>query len=194
MISRAVKAATDMLSSELNKHFNKQFGEIDKKYNTLTAENDNLKSKVDTMRAKIDSLLIKIAEQDSTIAAQEKLTKDALRWSNKIEQYSRRENLKIHGLKVEEHEECCEVVARMITKDLGIHLKDGDIAIAHPIPTRVQKTSADGVPFPPPIIVKFSTAARNRRDEVIKRRRQLKGSGQVVYEDLTELNVDLVYF
>ena len=140
------------------------------------------------MQAKIDSLLIKIAEQDSTIAAQEKLTKDALRWSNKIEQYSRRENLKIHGLKVEEHEECCDVVARMITKDLGIHLKDGDIAIAHPIPTRVQKTSADGVPFPPPIIVKFSTAARNRRDEVIKRRRQLKGSGQVVYEDLTELN------
>ena len=67
-------------------------------------------------------MLTKVATQDSTIAAEEMLTKDALRWSNKIEQYDRRENLKIHGLKVEEHEEWREVVARMITKDLGIHL------------------------------------------------------------------------
>ena len=50
----------------------------------------------------------------------------------------------------------------------------------------------DGQPLRPPVIVRFSSSARDRRDEIIKRRKQLKGSGIVIYEDLTERNQKLL--
>ena len=122
------------------------------------------------------------------------LAEKALAHASSNEQYSRRNNIKILGLKLEENENCRLAACKLITNTLGIALKDGDVAVAHILPRRINRSDDQGVADerPDPIIVRFSSAGRDCRDEVIKRRRQLKGTGKVIYEDLTEMNAKLL--
>jgi CTP-dependent riboflavin kinase len=77
----------------------------------------------------------------------------------------------------------------LLKDKLGINSKAADIDAAHILP---KQTKPDGSQDekPPNIIVKF--AKRETRDEAIQRRRQLKGSGVVILEDLTQMNVKLM--
>ena len=101
--------------------------------------------------------------------------------------------MKIYGLERGENENCRLAVSNLIT-NVGIPLKEGDIATAHPLPRRNDRNDGDqnAQERPLPVIVQFSSAARDRRDEALKRRKQLKGSKTVIYEDLTEMNSRLM--
>ena len=196
MINRAVQAAVGTLAAsltdDLHVYFDNKFQEYSESQDNLKAEICELKNRVSTLENKVDSLTNQLRQQSNLIDCQEKRTNEVMRWAYNNEQYSRRENIKIHGLQVKDDEDCRLKVINLLKKDLGIKIKNEDISVAHPVPRKIQKNNVDGEPLPNPIIVKFSPLARERRDETIKKRRQLKGSGVVIFEDLTDLNAKLI--
>lgn len=111
---------------------------------------------------------------------------------NAIEQYSRRNNVRIFGIPEDskptengqnsnESSETTtqKVVAQLNEKIQGLNLQVGDIDIAH----RLGKVT-DG--FTRPIIVKF--VARQKRNHVMTNRKQFKGTDIFINEDLTNIN------
>ena len=197
LVKRAVQAAVDMLSQDLNNYFDKQLQAINDKHNVLNSENTLLKTQVSSLQSEVNILTQKVADQSSIIDNYEQKINDALIWANKNEQYSRRNNLKIHGLRVKQNESYCDATSRLFKDSLGIDLNEGDITIAHPVPRRIRNQDAGAgnskKPSPPdPVIVVFSAAARDQREEAIKQRKKLKGQGMAIYEDLTSMNIKLL--
>ena len=189
------------------------------KYNTRASQRDlNLNNKEQS--SDLASISITKRELDALIAAaiedaarrtealfaeklavmEEKLTeKDAqirdLRTAvNDLEQYSRRSHLRIHGLDVPAGTETKTAVCNLVAK-----LKDGEgktislspqeIDAAHPLPRRTSDSST-GRKRPAAIIVRFF--ARDTRDKILRARRQLKGRGMSISEDMTAQNASLL--
>lgn len=139
--------------------------------------------------------------------------------NNRLEQYSRRSNLRILGLEMEEHADCKQIVANFLSEKLkdragnSITVTRDDLDAAHPLPVRATpalnasttrrhtrssaaandaapaSTSTTGPP-PKPIIVRFH--ARELRDKIIRSRRSLKSTGLTIQEDLTAANAKLL--
>ena len=104
--------------------------------------------------------------------------------SNNNEQYSRRTSVRVHGVQTVQNENTTELIVNMCTEKLGVALTTNDIEACHRL--RAPRRNGEGPPRPPPIIVMLNR--RQKRDEVIKNRRELKGSRVVISEDLTRLN------
>ena len=95
------------------------------------------------------------------------------RHSTENEQYSKKTNTIIFGLKEAEGENCSTVVTEIIEKKLTKKVNAGDIVCVLRIP---------GKTMPAPIIVQFSN--RELKLDNMKRRRLLKGTGIVIADDL----------
>ncbi|XP_063959079.1 uncharacterized protein LOC129254761 isoform X2 [Lytechinus pictus] len=107
-----------------------------------------------------------------------------------IEQYSRRNNIRILGVKVTPEEDTDAVVVD-VAKRIGVQMNAVDIDRSHRLPSR--QTSRDELHSSsksPAIIVKFTSF--KSKQQMMKHRRRLKGSGVVVVEDLTKKNADLL--
>ena len=99
---------------------------------------------------------------------------------DKLEQYGRRENIKIYGIPESANEDTTDVVVKL-GNQLGVNLVRSDISIAHRLPGGRNKEKPAG------IIAKF--VRRERKIEVMKRKKMLKELKQSVFivEDLTAL-------
>jgi hypothetical protein len=196
IVQNAVKMANRALTNELKQYFEEKLEKLQDKQDELQNENDRLKAEVTSLSTVVTSLKSEVDQLSTSDAERTEKINETIKWANRNEQYSRRNNLKIHGIKLGDGENCRLAVCKVLTEDLGIHLKEGDVAVAHIVPGKRKPgrndDGEDREPPPPPIIVRFSEAARDRRDEAIKRRRQLKGTGTVIYEDLTTLNAKLI--
>lgn len=102
--------------------------------------------------------------------------------ANDNEQYSRRCNVRIHGIPEKKDENCYEVVTEFCKQDLGCEFGVHEIDRTH----RVGKPKDDS---PRVLIVKF--CSYQSKAKVMKSRRNLKGSSMYVNEDLTAFNKDL---
>lgn len=159
--------------------------QIDKKLEILTStlfelrtENDLLKkileqtqNQVNSLEEESQSLRIQCAEQKEQI--------------NVLEQYSRRESIRVFGIQGDRKEEtpaeCEKKILHMIQNVLGLRdIDSAKISTLH----RVGRVTTNK---PRPVIIKF--VSRKDRDQVIKTRNRLKGSNVVITEDLTKLNV-----
>ena len=108
--------------------------------------------------------------------------------ANDSEQYSRRNSLRIRGLSCEGTSTMSAVVNFLETKlDMKV-ISPEDIVAAHLLPVN-QRSSTSG-PQIPTILLKFWN--RQLRDNVIRKRKLLRGSDYSVDEDLTALNIQLV--
>ena len=101
LISRAVNAAVHTLTVDLNAHFDK----LNKIQVNLESENRDLKTQLEKLQKTVDVLTTKLDETSSKMDDKESQIIDALKWSNRNEQYSRRHNIKIQGLEVEENQD-----------------------------------------------------------------------------------------
>lgn len=188
MIARAVQAALKSFRDDLDATYNAKFAKIESKQTTLVDENTQLRDSVDKLEDQIDKLSQLVASQgDTIIDLQEKLLK-CRKHANRNEQYSRKNNLKISGLPYQDKNQCGAAVCEFVRSKLGYAIQDGDVKVAHPVQPR-RRPNAQGPPRPL-IIVRFRS--RQVRHEVLSRRRVLKGSGTVIHEDLTALNMELV--
>ena len=100
--------------------------------------------------------------------------------ANENEQYSRRCNVRIHGIPEVESENCYEVVVDFFRKDLRCEVNESEIDRTH----RVGKRQAGYKPRA--IIVKF--CSYQSKAKVMKSKTILKGKPLFVNEDLTAVN------
>ena len=112
-----------------------------------------------------------------------------------LEQYSRKDNIKITGLKdsseANETENITESVIKL-AKKIDVDLKATDISVSHRIQTGNKAKGKEKKPDP--IIVKF--VRRDSKIEMLKNKKKLKNSdyGEVyISEDLTKLRSRMLY-
>ena len=106
---------------------------------------------------------------------------------NNLEQYTRRNSVRIYGVDDRDKKETCIEPARKVVKlakdKLELDITTADIDIAH----RTGAFTGDGNR---PIICKF--VSRITKHEVVKARRKLKNTATVIKEDLTVQNAKLL--
>lgn len=102
---------------------------------------------------------------------------------DRLEQYSRRNNIIIYGIKESTNENVDDLVLSFLREKMKINCKIEDFERAHRIgQPKTRKTRA--------IIVKF-TSYRTKA-EIYKNKSSLKGTTYLVKEDLTKYRVDLL--
>lgn len=148
----------------------------------------------------IDSKLQKLNDVERSVSANSTEVNNLTNRLDHLEQYSRRNNIRILGVKTTPGENTDDIV-RDVAHRIGITISAGDIDRSHRLhrpgntPERSQGSYANatrtGNTAPPPIIVKFTSY--QPKFQMIKNRRKLKGSGIVVVEDLTRKNANLLF-
>ena len=116
-------------------------------------------------------------------------TRASLLASNDNEQYSRRNNLRLCGLKSVQNEDCRVTATKFIRETLHVSISDTDVDVAHMTTGSLQPTT-DGQQRRPTMLVRF--CRRDVRDRVIRNRRALKGTSFAITEDLTNLNIKMM--
>ena len=106
--------------------------------------------------------------------------------NDKMEQYSRRENLRIFGINEEanETEDVLEAKVIELAGDIGVEIKPDDISVAH----RMGKPREGGRP----VIVRF--CHRKKKYEMMRNKKKLKGRQRKVYinDDMTSLRAKMM--
>ena len=176
-VSRALenvstKQDINMLRSEMDK----MFASVTKKIEVMEGEIYDLKRDQEGLTNQI------VAMREENVEVKERLFEQECAFKE-LEQYGRRNNLKIYGLKEkrvgdkgETVEETIDSVCQMCKDKLGVTVRRDDIAIAHRLgEKRAGKERST--------IVRF--VRRTLRNEVVGARRALKGSSIVVADDLS---------
>ena len=132
--------------------------EIYKKFQDYEKEIKEKDEEIKNLKADVMNLRIQINEQNHTL--------------DKHEQYSRRNCLLLHGVAKNNNESTDDVVMKM-----GEEIRDIDIDRTH----RIGEAKSDGKSRP--IIIKL--ARYNTRNNVFRKKKQLKGSGVSITESLT---------
>jgi hypothetical protein len=135
---------------------------------------------------KLDPIMNIREELFSCLEKQRLETKYAL---DSIEQYSRRENIKINGVKEDEGEDLIKKITK-IAEDIDVQINYADISTIHRMGKRSQGK-------PRPVICRF--VARHKKEELIKNRKKLKDFPEykgVVYinDDLTPLRYKIMSY
>ena len=142
-------------------------------------------------------LMTKIEAQNKVIQGLQARVVEVENYANRLEQYTRRCNLRIHGLRADGRESYKEAVAKFISSKLkdkdgnAVTVSASDLDAAHPLPPRQVASGASSGPLPKPkdqLIAKFHS--RELRDKVLIARRSLAGSGIAITEDLTQRNAN----
>lgn len=197
----------EILSKKLKELENEVKSEIQKELESVRTEVAELSRKVKTMESIADTLrnnvsdvendIFKLKEENSNLIKDNESMKEMLieretqlkilnEKSNNLEQYTRRNSVRVYGITDKKNETPDETAIRVIklAKDkLNISLQQTDIDVAH----RMGRHNNDGNR---PIICKF--VRRYVKTEVMKVRRKLKGSAIVIREDLTHENAKLL--
>ena len=123
-------------------------------------------------------------ELKSTKVAVEKVKRETQKQAfemDKLEQYSRRENVKISGIPVREDENTNQLVVELASK-VGVDLKEDDISVSHRLPQRNPNR-------PKPILVKF--VRRDKKTALMKAKKTLRTRSDLKHiyidEDLTRM-------
>ena len=146
---------------------------------------DKIGPRLDYCEGQIHDIMIKLDAIETKQTTHDEIAYKVSRIKTELddlEQYGRRNNLRINGIPEKADENTTELVKTLANDKLGVSLDDRDFDRSH----RVGKPGAR----PRPILVKFTNyTARNL---VIKQRRKLKGSRISINEDLTKKNQDLL--
>lgn len=137
-----------------------------------------LKVTIDRNTEVIRQLELSLQERDNKIL---KLEQQLSEKTDSLEQYQRRQCLRIFGIPEQDGEDTDNIAIDVASK-IGVKLETCDIDRSH----RVGKKSDR----PRPVIVKFISYRKRR--EVFQNKKQLKGSGITVREDLTQIRYKLL--
>ena len=138
-----------------------------------------LRETIERNSAIIEKLQAALCDRDERINT---LEKQLVKKTDELEQYQRRQCLRIFGVKEEEGEDS-DVQCIEVAKKISVNLDVADIDRCH----RIGKREAGK---PRPIIVKF--VSYRKRNELFRNKRQLKGSGITIREDLTKQRHNLL--
>ncbi|KAK3088586.1 hypothetical protein FSP39_020918 [Pinctada imbricata] len=169
--------------------------EFDKRLNEIEEKNDKIKGhlqeQIDGLSMENEVLREKLAEKNKQIMEQKTTISDAMRIaqeaqvrSNYNEQYSRKSNIKIYGMKEEKKEDTPEEVIRMLSDVANVVLREDEIVAAHRIPGRAGQNR--------PILLKVKNTSVKSR--IMKKRSVVKKlvHGLRLADDVTKLNSSLI--
>ena len=154
---------------------------------TVKAANQALLEIVSSLRDEVRSLRTAIADRDATITALQSELQLLQEDHDALEQYGRRNGLRISGLPEKENEDTTTAIVDLANEVLKVEppLQREDISISH----RLKKPRNARAQEPAPIIVRF--LRRVDRNRVISERKKLKDYNQdqdiqiYLNEDLT---------
>ena len=188
LIQKAVTAAMEVIRAE----FAKRLSEFEKRFKDFETELTRIDEKCEDVENRLAALETNSNGDDGSghdqqaqsqqLEAIRQETRQFMQIANDTEQYNRRNNLRIHGLNIQQDTNCCQAVREFVQSRLHVDLRDEDIDIAHVLPSRGGQPNRT-----PAVIVRFQR--REKRDNVLRARRVLKGTQYSVSEDLTSLNV-----
>ena len=164
---------TKCVEKAIEKHLEKIIEEQERQKGTIF----DLELQLDKKEEELNNM--KTLMQGMTTSL-EKLKADV----NSLEQYSRRNCLRIFGVVESDGENTSELVMELARNNLQVNIEQSDIDRSH----RIGRSHERG--HPRDIIVKFTSY--RVRDMVIKNRKKLKGTKIVIKEDLTRANHNLL--
>jgi len=146
--------------------------------------NESLKNSLEEARSSIRTLEAELGALREDLNRQNDQHKKR---ADELEQYTRRNSLRIFGVTEREQEDTDQLVVDLAAEKLGINISRADIDRSH----RVGRT-ADPADKKKPraILVKFATYQVRR--QVFNNKKKLKGSNVTVREDLTAHRAGLV--
>ncbi|XP_033730300.1 uncharacterized protein LOC117319636 [Pecten maximus] len=166
-----VKKLKEELQTEIHRENEELVNSLKWRISTLGTENEDLKESVNVLEQRETDSEANIGDLENQL--------------NDLEQHGRKNSIRISGLRDpsarESVEECVKNVVEFANTQLTVPLCPEDIDIAHRLGgfDTARKRS---------VIVKFTH--RRKKQEIIRARRILRGSGFTVSEDLTRTNRD----
>lgn len=189
------------LQEDLKKHFKEELDKVYDRIGKLEQKHQEADKVITTMRNDLSDMevdLARVVNENRELKKKNKDLKETIdetKYANKVnemhvnelEQYTRRNNIRIYGIddrnKEESSAETTTRVINFLKSKLDIDLSSRDINIAH----RIGRFREDGNRV---IICRF--VSRMNRNEIIKKRTKLKGTAFVIREDLTNKNAKLL--
>ena len=174
--------------------------DMEKRENKLQEILDEKLASLHDLEASIDTKLSQLRDLSSTVGDNTSKVNELANRLDHIEQYSRRNNIRLLGVKATPNEDTDKIVCD-IARQIGVDISPNDIDRSHRLPNRrsadhdsnesyANAAARNNSAPPPPIIVKFMS--HKAKFQMMKNRRKLKGSGTVIVEDLTKKNVNLL--
>ena len=191
IVSDALKSTEffEAIENAVRKAVKKQIEKVMERLERSEGQIFELEASMEKKSKEITSLKKQIESQEDSI-------RNLQAEMNSLEQYSRRNCLLVFGVKEERSENTTEVVSGIVSEHLDIKLTKDDIDRSHRLQPR-RRPDDNGptqgrnkAPPPKPIIVKFTTY--RVRNEILSKRRLLKGTGIGIDENLTRINAELL--
>lgn len=135
----------------------------------------------------VSGMMAEIAKlrQQSEASPASSQNRDAMDAVDRLEQYGRRENVRIYGLEETPRENTTLKVIELAA-DMGVQLKADDISISHRLPISRRRQGADAKK---PVIVKF--VRRSSKEQLMRKKKELRNKESrrrvFIEEDLTPL-------
>lgn len=178
-LSTALKSVSENIRkevvTEVKGYVKEQTDQLQQHLNCIELDVANLQDEIGKRDKKIEEI------QDILLVQQRKINEGILA-SNRNEQYSRKNNIRIRGLPETQNENLREDFTKKLQQITGVHI-DGyyDIVAIHRIPSRTT---------PRQVIVKFFNS--DIKYLVMKNRQTLRKAGIYVSEDITKRNIQLI--
>ena len=173
-----LKVMKEAVMQAIEAKFQELFTRIDEQAGQIL----DLQHKVESSQRDLGTLRSN-AEKDRHLIA--KLQADL----NNQEQYSRRNCLRIFGVPETDKESTDDIVCQIANRNLGVDLRRDDIDRSHRVQRRSPASSESSKPRA--IIVKMTSYRHRQR--LLMNRKELKGTGLSICEDLTESNRSLLH-
>jgi len=184
----AAKMETKM--TEMNTNYEKKIENLTQSILNETQkqkkENESYKEEKKINDKKVDQLNQRLVNETEKLKTENNVYKEKF---NDLEQYGRRNNIRITGIKNDSLNqttaETTRQVREMLKNQMDVEVGENEIDIAH----RLGKFD-ENKPTNRPIIVKF--VSRQKRMEVMSNAKKLKETNFFINEDLTRLNHEVL--
>ena len=190
-IISTVETLTNQMEIRIKKNLESELEKkIEKKLNKKLEE--KLKEKTAELNDRLDSLVyenVQLREEVDTFKNSqsecEKYTKEAMERSNRNEQYSRKNNVKIMGVD-EQESESEELLTERVTSILAavakVKVEETKIMALHRIPGKSG--------MPKPVLLKLTN--NSVKTSIMKKRQEMKRAGFRLVDDVTKHNTTLI--
>ena len=184
IIKDAIDKAAERMKAEFTAVIEEKFSKLESQ---ILDRIDALEKYKDDAEKTVQNLRDEIMEMKTQISRNLHNAREAWKTANHVAQYTRRSNVRVFGIPEEDGENCKLRICELINSKLqaGIVTME-DIGAAHRVPSK--KSKEEGTPQP--IIVRFTD--REKKTEVLKLRKKLKGQKIGINEDVTVDNMKLI--
>lgn len=186
-LTNSFNMSIDRLVNSITSQFNRRVDVLETSIFDANTRIDGLENEIKKLKSENTNLHDELAVANAKVRS---LTENY----DTLEQYSRSDNLLIHGVPYlsEANEKLLDkTVIDMLNTNLpNLNLDPKDISIMHRTRISRQQSSQNGPPKPPPVVIRFTR--RVVRNNILHRRRELKGKRVAISEQLTQNRAQLL--